>query len=152
ELESGLALFFKPGVGGLHDAFWGVLLMGGLALLQLGILSRRQPMSNLRKFAMWAMLIATLLMIVAMIQGFHHDFFAEGGLAVTEASHVIFFFGFLFEVVGILAAAWGAWRASSFFWLAVIGGTAVVGALFAIVIYSLSYAGIVIPDLTAMGI
>ncbi|MEO7002369.1 MAG: hypothetical protein ABI068_11125, partial [Ktedonobacterales bacterium] len=44
EIEA-LALFYKAGPGNLHDAFWGVALMGGLAALQMTFLVKRRPMT-----------------------------------------------------------------------------------------------------------
>jgi hypothetical protein len=154
ELESGLAFFFEPGLAGLHDAFWVLLLMGGLGLWQLAVLIRRRPMSDLRKFAFWIMLFAVTLMLMAGIQGFHHDFFAEGGLAVVEASHVLMFVGMIFAVVGIVTCLIGALRAGSGRWALWIAISTLVGIAFAAVIYSLSYASppINYPELVIFGI
>jgi hypothetical protein len=161
ELESGLALFFQPGVHGLHDAIWGTLLMAGVALLQFFVLlRRRQPMSDLRKFALWSLLLAVVLMIIASIQGFTHDPIGELGngtdafLNAIEGSHVVFFFGLLFALAGVLATLWGAWLAGSMRWMLIIAIVLAAGAVFAGVIYSLSYATppINLPDLTAFGI
>ncbi len=162
ELESGLALFFQPGAGGLHDAIWGALLMGLLALLQFGILMRRtQPMSDLRTFALWALLLGITLMIIASIQGFKNDVIGaflssgmDGLLNAIEGSHVVYFFGLLFAIAGAGAALWGAWRAGSPLWMLIVGVPALVlGVGFTVVIYSLSYppANIILPDLTTFG-
>jgi len=160
ELESGLALFFQPGAGGLHDALWGALLMGLLALLQFGILMRRgHPMSDLRKFALWTLLLGVTLMIIASIQGFKNDVIAalgsggiDGLLNAIEGSHVVYFFGLLFAIVGLGASLWGAWLTRPMPWLWIVLAPAVVlGIGFTVVIYSLSYAGIVLPDLTTFG-
>ena len=154
ELESGLAFFYVPGLGGLHDAFWVLLLMGGLALWQLAILIRRRPMSDLRKFAFWTLLFALTLMLIAGIQGFHHDFFAEGGLEVVEASHVLMFVGMTFAVVGIGACLIGSLRAGAGRWTLAILICVLVGIAFAAVIYSLSYSDqpINYPELVIFGI
>jgi hypothetical protein len=154
ELESGLAFFYEPGVGGLHDAFWVFALMGGIALLQLALLARRRPMSDLRKFAFWVMLFAVTLMLIAGIQGFHYDFFSQGGLQVVEASHVIMFVAIIFEVIGIGVSLVGALRAGAGRWALGIVIPALVGAAFAAVIYSLSYASppINYPELVIFGI
>jgi hypothetical protein len=154
ELESGLAFFYEPGLGGLHDAFWVLVLMGGLAFLQLAFLIRSRPMSDLRKFAFWIMLFAITLMLIAGIQGFHHDFFAEGGLEVVEASHVIMFFAMIFAVVGIGVCLIGSLRAGAGRWTLAIVISLLVGVAFAAVIYSLSYADppINYPELVIFGI
>jgi hypothetical protein len=154
ELESGLAFFFEPGVGGLHDAFWVFVLMGGLAALQLAFLVRRRPMSDLRKFAMWMMLFAVTFMIIAGIQGFHKDFFSEGGLEIVEASHVIMFVGMIFAAVGIGATLIASFGAGATRWTFGILISLLVGVAFAAVIYSLSYADppINYPELVIFGI
>ena len=128
--------------------------MGGLALWQLAILIRRRPMSDLRKFAFWTMLFALTFMLMAGIQGFHHDFFAEGGLEVAEASHVLMFVGMIFAVVGIVACLLGALRAGAGRWALWIVLSVLVGIAFAAVIYSLSYASppINYPELVIFGI
>jgi hypothetical protein len=157
ELESGLALFWQPGAANLHDAYWGILLMGGLALLQLAIFIRRKPMTDLRKFAMWSILIGIALMIVASIQGFPSDLgyaFNQNGIAgvidAIGAAHLIFGLGMLFEIVGVAATVWGALRnARSLRWLLIIGVVAALGVAFAFIAYSLPIA---FPDLVAMGI
>jgi hypothetical protein len=154
ELESGLAFFYEPGLGGLHDAFWVILLTGGLALLQLAFLIRRGPMSDLRKFAFWTMLFAITLMLIAGIQGFHYDIFSQGGLQVVEASHVIMFVAIIFAVVGIATCLLGALRAGAGRWALGILIPVLVGIAFAAVIYSLSYADppINYPELVIFGI
>ena len=63
EIEA-LALFYQPGNGGLHDAFWALLLMGGLGAFQITLLLRRKPMGNTRKFALWALLFALVMELV----------------------------------------------------------------------------------------
>ncbi len=154
ELESGLALFWQPGPGNLHDAYWGVLLMGGLALLQVGMLiMRERPPSDLRKFALWSLLIGVTMMIVASIEGFHNDAIA-GGIDAIEGAHVIYFFGMLFALAGVIACLYGIWRTRSMRWLVIVGVPFVIGVLFSIVMYSLSYASppINLPDLTTFGL
>jgi hypothetical protein len=111
-------------------------------------------MSDLRKFAFWIMLFSITLMLIAGIQGFHHDFFAEGGLEVVEASHVIMFFAMIFAVVGIGACLIGSLRAGAGRWTLGIVVSLLVGVAFAAVIYSLSYADppINYPELVIFGI
>lgn len=162
ELESGLALFFKPGPGELHDAVWGILLMGGLALYQLTLLVVRRPMSDLRKLALWSMLVGVLLMVSGMIIGFTHDaadaLFSGGWDAFVnalEGGHVVFLVGLVCMLFGVVVALMGAWgRARSLRWALIILVSAGIGVAIAAVIYSLSYppASIVLPDFTALGI
>lgn len=148
ELESGLAFFYRPGLNLLHDAFWVLLLMGGLAALQLAFLTRQQPMSDTRKFAMWTLLISVLLMVIAGIQGFHADFF-QGGLDVVEASHVLMFFALILEVIGILVALAGSRRAHAGRWTLGILIALGVGIAVAVVMYSLP---VPYPELVILGL
>jgi hypothetical protein len=131
-----LGLNYNPGSHLIHDAFWGALLMGGLAAMQLVLLTRRVPMSQLRKFIMWTLLVSVALELVGAIQGFHSDILA-GGWDVAEGSHAVFFAGVCFEVVGVLAALFGAGiRASSLRWFLVVLVPALVGGAGAYVAYS----------------
>jgi hypothetical protein len=136
-----LALFYIPGPGQLHDAFWAMLLMGGLAALQFVVLVRRRPMSNLRKFAMWVMLVAVALFIIASIQGFHRDIL-QLGVNAMEGSDAVFVTGICFEIVGFLVALYGAYRARGLisFWPVVIMGMALIGVFLAVAVYSFTAA------------
>ncbi len=148
EIEA-LALFYQAGPGNLHDAFWGFLLMGGLAALQMTFLVKRRPMTPLRKFALWSMLFAVLLEIIAAIQGFHNDVLAQGVNAM-EGSHALFVGAICFEVVGIGVAAYSAWRAKGLFspWVIVIAASVLVGAAEGVIAYSLPIA---YPELVVLG-
>jgi len=148
EIEA-LALFYKAGPGNLHDAFWGVALMGGLAALQMTFLIKRRPMTTLRKFSMWSMLFAVLLEIVAAIQGFHNDVLALGVNAM-EGSHALFVGAICFEIVGIAVAAYSAYRAKGLFsvWTIVIAVSVLVGIAEGVVAYSLPIA---YPELVILG-
>lgn len=138
ESES-LALFYVPGHNLLHDAFWAILLMGGLAAFQLALLIRRRPMTNLRKFAMWAMLVALGLEMVGAIQGFHRNVLTLGVNAM-EGSHAVFVAGICFEAVGIAACLYGALRAvsRSIPWAVAIGVVVLLCLAFGVVIYNLT--------------
>lgn len=130
-----LGLYYQPGPGLLHDAFWAMLLMGGLAVFQFTILTRRdQPMSGLRKFVMWTLLIAVLLEMIGAIQGFHHDLLA-GGWNVAEGSHAVFVAGICFEVVGLVTALAGVVRATAWRWGLVVILPLLVGGAGAYVTY-----------------
>jgi len=142
-----LALFYIPGAGLLHDAFWGALLLGGLALFQMVLLIRRQPMSDLRKFAMWLLLVAVGLQMVGAIQGFHRDVLASG-IDAMEGSHAIFLTGIVFEAIGIAVCLYGAYiGAGSLRWALVIGIPVLISLGFGIVIYNLPSA---YPELIVM--
>jgi hypothetical protein len=130
-----LGLNYVTGAHAIHDAFWGFLLMGGLAALQFTLLARHQPMSGLRKFVLWTLLGAVALELIAAIQGFHNDLLA-GGWNVAEGSHAVFVTGLSFEIVGLLAALVGVIRAASLRWGLVVLVTALVGAAVASVAYA----------------
>ncbi|HLY30218.1 MAG TPA: hypothetical protein VKQ36_04270, partial [Ktedonobacterales bacterium] len=148
EIEA-LALFYQPGPGGLHDAFWGFLLMGGLAALQMTLLIKRRPMTNLRKFSLWTMLGAVVFEIIASIQGFHRDVLAQGVNAM-EGSHALFVAGICFELVGILVALYSAVRAKGVIspWPIAILASVLVGAAVSVVAYNLP---IPYPELVTLG-
>lgn len=148
EVEA-LALFYFPGRSLLHDALWGLLLMGGLAALQFTLLIRRRPMSTLRKFVMWTLLIAVILEMVGAIQGFHHNVLEEG-IDAMEGGHAVFLAGICFEIVGIVTAVFGALRAQAVRWviamLVIVGVSIAVGA----VVYTLpGYTELVVASFIA---
>jgi hypothetical protein len=134
-----LALFYVPGQGNLHDAFWGMLLMGGLVALQITFLIRRRRMSNLRKFAMWVMLVAVLLQIIGAIQGFHNNVL-QLGVNGMEGSTAVFVTGICFEIVGVLVALYGAIRARGIisFWPIAIVVMVLLSAALGVVVYNFS--------------
>ncbi|HEX8034567.1 MAG TPA: hypothetical protein VF510_12005, partial [Ktedonobacterales bacterium] len=98
-----------------------------------------RPMSTLRKFVLWTLLIAVALQMVGAIQGFHHDVLQEG-IDAMEGGHAVFLAGICFEVVGFAAALIGALRAQAIRWVIAIVAVAAVSAAFGIVIYTLPQA------------
>jgi hypothetical protein len=136
EIEA-LALFYTPGAHLLHDAFWALLLLGGLAAFQMTLLIRRRPMSNLRKFAMWTLLVAVALQMVGAIQGFHRNVL-DLGIDAMEGGHAVFLAGIIFELVGVLICLYGAYRAQSRPWMIAILAVVLVSAGFGVVMYSIS--------------
>ncbi len=140
EVEA-LALFYQPGPNGLHDAFWALLLMGGLALLQMAILIRHKPMSTLRKFALWVLLVAVTLEMVGAIQGFPRDVLYYG-IDAMGGGHAFFLAGMIFEAVGIGVVLYGALRAASrsIPWAVGIAAVTLVSAAAGFVIYNLPMA------------
>ncbi len=149
ELESGLAFFYQPGYAGLHDAWWMLLLMGGLGLYQLIVLSRRRyhPMGNWRKFGLWVNALALVLMVAAAIIGFHNNVLQKGVNAM-EGSHALFVTALCFAIVGIAACAIAAMRAQSMPWLVAILVSVLVGLALAFVAYNLSKP---YPELVVFG-
>lgn len=130
-----LGLIYTPGAHLIHDAFWGALLLGGLGAMQFVLLTRREPMSQLRKFILWTLLISVVLELVGAIQGFHTDILS-GGWNVAEGSHAVFIGGVCFAAVGIAAALFGAGiRASSIRWLLVVAFPVLIGGAGAYVAY-----------------
>jgi hypothetical protein len=130
-----LGLYYIPGSNTLHDAFWGLLLMSGLAAMQFTLLATRRPMSQLRKFVMWVLLVGVVLQIVAAIQGFSTDILSYGW-DVAEGSHAVFIAGLCCEVVGLGAALFGAGiRASSLRWFLIVALPAVLGGAGAYIAY-----------------
>lgn len=166
ELESGLAFFYQPGTAdlqahnsfwgtggtGIHDAFWVLLLMGGLAALQMAFLIRRQraPLSGLRAFALVAMLVAVILLVTSGIQGFHNDVLSQG-IDAMEGSHAIAVIGLGFGLVGVLACLYGAFRARGIasVWTIAIVASVLVGIALAFIAYSLPGA---FPELVLFGL
>jgi hypothetical protein len=98
-------------------------------------------MSNLRKFAMWVMLVAVALFIIASIQGFHQDIL-QLGVNAMEGSDAVFVTGICFEIVGFLVALYGAYRARGLisFWPVVIVGMALIGVFLGVAVYSFTAA------------
>jgi len=133
-----LALFYQPGIGGLHDAFWGLLLMGGFAAFQITLLVRRKTMSNVRKFAMWTLLFAVLFQMVGSIIGFRWDVLFYG-VDAMGGGQAWFVAGICFQVVGILAALYAAVQAGSVRWVLIIIVLALIGAAVGIIIYSMPF-------------
>lgn len=149
ELESGLALFFKAGNSGQHDAFWASLLMLGIATFQLVVLIRRRdyPMGNLRKFVLWTLAVGLILMMAGAIQQFHTDVLS-GGINAIEGSSALVIAALCFELVGVVAALYGAYRMGSWPWAIAIIAFALVGIALAFVAY---YFPEPYPELTIFG-
>lgn len=138
EVEA-LALFYQPGAGGLHDAFWALLLMSGFAIYQMIVLVRRKPFSDLRKFGVWVLGIGLVGELIGAIQGFHTDVLAQG-INAMQGSQAFFLVGGIFQLVGILACLYGAVRARSVPWIVVIVASTLIGLAGAIVFHTLTPA------------
>ncbi|HEX9039158.1 MAG TPA: hypothetical protein VF808_19410 [Ktedonobacterales bacterium] len=147
EIEA-LALFYQPGNGGLHDAFWALLLMGGMGVFQAAVLVRRKKMGNTRKFALWALLFAVVFELVGSIFGFHWDVLYYGVNAFGPGQ-AWFLAGMLFELVGIIATLYATMQIRDMRWALLILIVALVGAAEAVIIYNLRF---VYEELVIMGI
>ncbi len=137
EVEA-LALFYQPGKGGLHDAFWALLLMGGFAAFQITLLVRRKPMSKIRKFAMWALIFALMFELIGSIIGYRWDVLYYGWDAMG-GGQAWFLAGICFEVVGIAAALISALQAGSGRWALAIVIVALVGIAETVIIYNMPF-------------
>ena len=137
EIEA-LALFYQPGKGGLHDAFWALLLMGGFAAFQITLLVRRKPMSNVRKFTMWTLLLGLLMEMVGSIIGFRWDVLYYG-VSAMGGGQAWFLAGICFEVVGLLAAIYGSIQAGSPRWALIVIVVALVGVAEAVILYNMPF-------------
>ncbi|HEX8730978.1 MAG TPA: hypothetical protein VF725_02855 [Ktedonobacterales bacterium] len=146
EVEA-LALFYQPGNGGLHDAFWGVLLMAGVGAFQITLLIRRKPMSNIRKFAMWALIFGLVFEIIGAIIGYRWDVLYYG-IDAMGGGQAWFLAGICFEVVGILAALYASVQAGAGRWALTIVVVALIGVAEAVIIYNMPF---VYPELVELG-
>jgi hypothetical protein len=63
-----LGISYAPGPSQLHDAFWSLLVFGGLGLVQFILLARRYTLSGLRKFSLWFVLLGMTLLVISGIQ------------------------------------------------------------------------------------
>lgn len=137
EIEA-LALFYQPGNGGLHDAFWALLLMGGMGGFQTAVLMRRKPMGNTRKFALWALLFALIFEIIGSIFGFRWDVLYYG-IDAFGPGQGWFLAGIIFEVIGIAATLYAAMQSGSVRWLLTILVVALIGAAEGVIIYNMRF-------------
>jgi peptidoglycan/LPS O-acetylase OafA/YrhL len=83
------------------------------------------------------MLVAVLLMMIGAIQGINRDVL-QGGVNALEGSSAIFLTGICFEIVGVLVALYGAWRARGIFsfWTIAIIVMALIGVALGVVVYN----------------
>ncbi len=63
-----LGITYSPGPAQLHDAFWALLVFGGLALVQFILLARRSGLSGLRKLSLWIVLVGIAMLVISGIQ------------------------------------------------------------------------------------
>jgi hypothetical protein len=151
ELESGLAFFYQAGAGAIHDAFWIVLLMGGLIALQFVLLLRRQstPMGMLRRVVLTASICSTVLLIAGAIIGASKDVLA-GGVDALDGGSATSLAGLCFGLGAGLVALFGAVRARGIAspWPIAIVASALVGIAISYIAYALPAAW---PDVVTFG-
>ncbi|HEU5369740.1 MAG TPA: hypothetical protein VFU69_14805, partial [Ktedonobacterales bacterium] len=118
-----LGINYIGGPSQLHDAFWSLLVFGGLALVQFVLLSRRYGLSGLRKFSLWIVMIGMTMLIISGIQ-FSLEFGAgvKGrlllfGTTMYVVGLVFVIAGSIFEIVNSLWNGRRFWGMLSFFTL-----------------------------------
>jgi hypothetical protein len=118
-----LGINYTGGPGQLHDAFWALLVFGGLALVQFILLSRRYGLSRLRTLSLWIVMLGMTMLIVSGIQ-FSLEFGngVKGRLLISGTT--MYVAGLLFVILGsafeIFNALWAGrrfWGMLSFFTL-----------------------------------
>jgi hypothetical protein len=118
-----LGISYAPGPNQLHDAFWSFILLGGLALVQFILLSRRYRLSGMKKFSLWIVLLGITMLVVSGIQ-FSLEFGngVQGRLLISGVG--LYLLGLLFVIGGsvleIFSALWNGrrfWGMFSFFTL-----------------------------------
>jgi hypothetical protein len=99
-------LISAQGPTAVHDAYWVLLIAGGLAAMQFAFLSRRDKLGSVRKLALWMILIGGTMEVAASV---HFNLSVgpdptNGGNPVNYA----YFAGVVIEAIGISVAAYGA--------------------------------------------
>ena len=115
-------LIITPGNQTIHDAYWVMLIAGGLAALMFAFLLRRQALGQIRKATLWLILIGAGMQIAASI---HFDL----GDASNPVNYA-FYAGVVIEVIGMLAGLWGAFQTRTRgggLWMVVSVATILVG-------------------------
>lgn len=118
-LDTEQNLIIVQGSNTIHDAYWGLLLMGALGAMQFAFLMRRDALGTIRKFALWFVLIGVGVQIAGAI---HFNLADSGNLTNT-----LYFVGVGIEILGILAGAWGALQTGGFQWLVASLATVLIG-------------------------
>ncbi len=118
-----LGINYTGGPGQLHDAFWSLLVFGGLALVQFILLSRRYGLSGLRKFSLWIVMLGMTMLVISGIQ-FSLEFGGgvKGrlllfGTTMYVVGLVFVIVGSIFEIVNSLWNGRRFWGMLSFFTL-----------------------------------
>ncbi len=110
-----LGISYAGGPNQLHDAFWSLLVFGGLALVQFILLSRRYGLSGMRKFSLWVVLLGMAMLVISGIQ-FSLEFGngVQGRLLLFGTT--MYVAGLIFVVVGSIAEIANSLWAGRRFW------------------------------------
>lgn len=118
-----LGINYTGGPGQLHDAFWSLLVFGGLALVQFIMLTRRYSLSGLRKFSLWIVMLGITMLIVSGIQ-FSLEFgngvkgrLLLAGTTMYVVGWLFVFIGSVYEIANALLVQRRFWGMLSFFTL-----------------------------------
>jgi hypothetical protein len=118
-----LGISYAGGPNQLHDAFWSLLVFGGLALIQLILLSRRYGLSGLRKFSLWIVALGMTMLVISGIQ-FSLEFGngVQGrillfGTSMYVLGLIFVLVGSIFEIANSLWSGRRFWGMLSFFTL-----------------------------------
>lgn len=99
-------LISAQGPTALHDAYWVLLIAGGLAAMQFAFLSRRDKLGSIRKMALWAILIGGTMEVAASV---HFNLSVGSGFNPGDNPvNIAYLIGVIIEAIGILIAAYGA--------------------------------------------
>ncbi len=105
-------LIIVQGPLALHDAYWVMLIAGALAAMQFAFLMRRDALGNIRKLALWLVLIGAGMEIAASVH-----FNPGAGIDLSSGGNPVnfaYYFGILIEVLGILVGFYGALTTKGF--------------------------------------
>jgi hypothetical protein len=123
-------LIIQQGGTALHDAYWVILIAGGLAAMQFAFLTRRDALGNIRKLALWLVLIGAGMEIAASVH-----FNPGAGIDLSNGGNPVnfaYYFGILIELLGILVGWYGALSTRGFGLLVTSFATTFAGAALAI--------------------
>jgi hypothetical protein len=116
-----LGINYAPGPNQLHDAFWSLLVVGGLAAVQLVLLARRFTLASLKKLSLWMVLLGMALLVVSGIQfsleigGGVQGRLLIFGVPMYLAGLLFVLVGSIFEIFNALWAGRSFWGMLSFF-------------------------------------
>ncbi|HKD77088.1 MAG TPA: hypothetical protein VKB76_16400, partial [Ktedonobacterales bacterium] len=144
-LETEANLIIAPGGHTVHDAYWAMLLMGALAGIHFGFLTRRQPIGMIRKLTLWIVLLGATLQVAGAITVNLQNF------SLGNISYII---GVGVEIVGILFGLWGAvqiFNRGGLGFLILTLATAFIGGALSIFFFTLGFDELTVAFTMFMG-